>query len=374
MFFETQKMLHDIIKQRINAAGPLSFRDYMDMALYYPQLGYYTSSREKIGPRGDFFTSPSLHPVFGQLVARQLLEMWDLLGEEKFTIIEYGAGTGALCRDILHYIERKHPQRYENLGYCIIEKSEPMRQLAIQHVPPHVKWLTHISECRGFAGCVLSNELLDNFPVHRVVMKERLYEIRVDYKDTFKEVLVPAEEALVKYLDDLQLSLPRGFQAEINLAANAWIAEMAQCMRKGFVLTIDYGYPAGELLFEHRREGTLTCFYRQRVSGNPYEQVGEQDITAHVNFSALCLAGHKAGLAYTGFTDQAHFLASLGFYQLLSECATAGNEYQRYKLERQLANILLGDMGYRFKVLVQQKGLPKASLSGLRASRAAVRA
>ena len=367
-------MLPDIIKQRIRASGPLSFREYMDMALYYPQLGYYTSSREKIGPRGDFFTSPSLHPVFGQLVARQLLEMWDLLGEEKFTIVEYGAGTGVLCRDILDYIRLKHPHRYEKLGYCIIEKSEPMKQLALQHVPPHVKWLTHIEECRHLVGCVLSNELLDNFPVHRVVMKERLYEIRVDYDETFREVLVPAEQALQNYLDDLQLSLPRGFQAEINLAANEWIAEVARCMKRGFVLTIDYGYPAGELLFEHRKEGTLTCFYKHRINHSPYEQVGEQDITAHVNFSALCLAGHKAGLTYTGFTDQAHFLASLGFHQLLSESGAGGNECQRYKFERQLTNILLGDMGYKFKVLVQQKGLPAAALSGLRASRAAARA
>jgi SAM-dependent MidA family methyltransferase len=367
-------MLPDIIKQRIDACGPLSFREYMDMALYYPELGYYTSGREKIGVRGDFCTSPSLHPLFGRLIARQLIEMWDLTGEETFTVIEFGAGPGLLCRDILAYIEAKHPQRYGRLEYCIIEKSDAMKQLARGNVPAQVKWLGHIRERTGFTGCVLSNELLDNFPVHRVIMKDELFEVRVDFRDGFREVLAPAGASLRSYFEELKLTLPAGTRAEINLAANEWISEIAAHLRKGFVLTIDYGYPAGELLFGHRKEGTLTCFYRHRVSKSPYEQVGEQDITAHVNFSGLCLAGHKAGLGFTGFTDQAHFLASLGFYQLVQESAPGAGDYQRYKLERQLANVLLGDMGYKFKVLIQQKGLPALALSGLPAGQAAARA
>lgn len=361
-------MLSAIIKERIAAQGPLSFREFMDMALYYPQFGYYTSNREKIGPRGDFFTSPSLHPLFGQLIARQVLEMWDATGEDKFTIVEYGAGPGFLCRDLLKYVEQKEPQRYEKLDYCIIEKSDPMRMLASQHVPARVRWFEDIAQLNGFCGCVLSNELLDNMPVHRVAMLDQLMEIRVDYNRDFREVLEPAPEPLRAYLDELQVALPRGFRAEINFCANSWIAEVASGLRKGFVLTIDYGYPASELLSEHRREGTLTCFNRHKVNFNPYAHIGEQDITAHVNFSALCLAGHKAGLDYTGFTDQAHFLSALGFHQLIKEHATPGNDYTNYMLERQLSNILLGDMGYKFKVLIQHKGLPKPHLTGLRAS------
>jgi len=360
-----QSLLAEIIKHRIKKNGPISFHDFMEMALYYPGLGYYTSSKEKIGTRGDFLTSPSMSSEFGALLGRQLEEMFYLLEEKEFTIVEYGAGPGNLCKSILEYLSRRG-KIYNRTRYCIIEKSPAMIKLAKTRLPAKVQYYRSINEIRDIRGCILSNELVDNFAVHRVAMEKELKEVYVDFEDGFKEVLRPAPAKLVEHLNELKIELPHGFKGEINMQAAGWMKDLAERLVKGYVVTIDYGYHVSELLEAHRRNGTLTCYYKHRVSEHPYTYIGEQDITAHVNFSALCLWGYKHGLQYCGFTDQCHFLLSLGFYDYLKQTEMPGADHLNYKRERLLAGTLLKDMGHTFKVLVQHKNMDGANLMGLR--------
>jgi SAM-dependent MidA family methyltransferase len=339
--------LSEIIIEKIKSDGPISFRDFMEMALYHPQLGYYTSEKEKIGKKGDFFTSPSFSPVFGAMIARQLLEMRKNAEEDEFTIVECGAGPGFLCNAILTFIKQESLELYDKINYYIIEKSQSMIKEARVRVPEKVIFYESIKKLPAFKGCVLSNELIDNFSVHRVIMQDGLKEIFVDYKNNFIEVLKPASENLTAYLDELRISLPENSQTEINLEAMHWMKDVATTLQKGYVLTIDYGYP------------------KHKINYQPYVNIGEQDITAHVNFSALCLWGHKNGLEYCGFTNQSNFLQSLGFYEYLKKTSEPGQDYLNYKREKALSNTLLSDMGDTIKVLIQQKQMQKLELSGL---------
>ena len=225
-------MLSDIIKEQIRNKGPISFHDFMEMALYYPGLGYYTSPREKIGGNGDYFTSCNLTPAFGYSLARQIQQMWEISGEQDFSIVEVGAGTGLLCHDILEYF-KAYPLLYQRLRYYIIEKSPTMRDLQKKLLKDSVSWIDSADEIDGITGCVLSNELLDNFSVHQVVMEDKLMEVFIDNKeDNFTEVLRPANEPLKQYLAWLGIILPKGFRTEINLEAIEWLNEIAARLRK----------------------------------------------------------------------------------------------------------------------------------------------
>ena len=357
-------MLEEIIIEKIRNTGPVSFHDYMEMCLYYPEAGYYTSPGNKIGKNGDFYTSSYVSPIFGAMIARQLEEMWKILGEKKFTIIEYGAGTGFLAHDILNYL-RNNCKFYEQLQYCIIEKSPVMREMEKTILPDIVKWYDSIEDIPGeISGCVLSNELLDNFSVHQVLMENELMEVFVNYKDAFFESLKPAGTILQNYFNELHVSLPKGFRTEINIEATEWIKNITARLREGFVLTIDYGYPSAELYRGYRRDGTLICYYNHSVNDNPYQYIGEQDITSHVNFSALHHWGKKNGLDGCGFIDQADFLVNLGFENYLEEIKKQKNHI--HFNAALLKNILLEDMGRKFKVLIQSKGIIKPDLTGLR--------
>ena len=173
-------MLAEIIKQEISQRGPIPFRDFMEKCLYYPGLGYYTSPKIQIGKTGDFYTSPSVSPAFGAMIAKQLKQMWDIMGVETFTIVEFGAGNGWLCHDILDYF-KDHSEVYDKLSYCIIEKSDVMRRRQQQHLVEKLSWVEGLSELGTIKGCILSNELLDNFAVHLVEMESELMEVFVGY-------------------------------------------------------------------------------------------------------------------------------------------------------------------------------------------------
>jgi SAM-dependent MidA family methyltransferase len=359
--------LADIIIQKIQQEGPLPFRDFMEMALYYPELGFYTSPQDRIGVKGDFYTSSILSPVFGAMIGRQVEQMWDLLGQDVFTIVEYGAGTGSLCYSILDYLKNNQPL-YDKLHYCIIEKSPVMREKEKTHLPEKVSWYDSIHDISPISGCILSNELVDNFSVHQVIMQEELMEVFLDYKEGFKEVLKPAPKALTDYLVELKVQLPKGFRTEINLEATKWIKEVATCLNKGYVLTIDYGDHSSELYREHRRSGTLVCYHKHQMNDNPYRNIGAQDITSHVNFSALIHWGLKEGLTCCGLTNQGHFLAALGFSEYLLKTVVAPQQdiVQTAKKVTFLTHTLLIDMGSKFKVLIQGKQTPKQELVGLK--------
>jgi SAM-dependent MidA family methyltransferase len=363
-------LLSDIIIGRIQKEGPLAFRDFMEMALYYPGEGYYTSGRQKIGKSGDYYTSAYLTGLFGEMLAVQLEEMWQALGRQPFTIVEYGAGTGLLCRDILRRL-KENKEMYEDLRYYIIEKSDTMRQkeeeLLQQEeelLPEKVRWVTAIADIAPVTGCILSNELVDNFSVHQVLMAAELMEVCVSYDGDFTETLRPAAPALKEYLHQLQVELPVGYRAEIDLEATDWIQEVARALDKGFVLTVDYGYPSSTLY--SKRSGTLACYNRHKVSYCPYDRIGDQDITHHVNFSALDYWGRRSGLDCCGYTRQIHFLQGLGLTRCLRKWEEAGMEdpVARQQQFHQLQTLLM-DMGHKFKVLIQRKGLDRVFLSGL---------
>ena len=357
--------LSDIIIQKIQRDGPLAFNEYMELCLYHPTLGYYSSSDNAIGKQGDFYTSSCLGNIFGIMIAKQIEEMWESLGMGHFTIVEYGAGTGILCHDILLYLQKNSPL-YDALTYCIIEKSGAMRKKEKALLSEKVSWHDSICEIGPVTGCILSNELLDNFAVHQIVMNDGPEEISVDYKNSLSELLKPASDNVKEYLKELNIHLPLGYRTEINTDAIDWVKEVATHLAYGYVITIDYGYPSSELYKPYRNSGSLVCYYKHQINTNPFIHIGEQDITSHVNFSALCHWGLKNGLSYLGFTDQAHFLLDLGIEEELKRMRTHKPHPLSIKQELILKHLLLEDMGRTFKVLIQGKGTNRNQISGLR--------
>ncbi|MDQ0637828.1 SAM-dependent MidA family methyltransferase [Pedobacter sp. W3I1] len=363
--------LSECIADRIRRTGPVSFHEFMEWCLYDPELGYYTSKNNPIGTQGDFYTSPVLTPVFGTLLGKQLEEMWKQMGRLPFTIVEYGAGTGHLCRDIMNYLESNR-EMYAEMRYCIIEKSLPMRERARKLVNDKVKWYNSISEIDQIHGCVLSNELVDNFAVHRVVMKQELMEVYVDYQNGFAECLLPAKQELKNYLAEMEICLARDYATEINLDALGWICEVASALKSGYVITIDYGCRNPDLYSPIRSQGTLVCYYQHSVNDSFYEHIGEQDITSHVNFSALSHWGQKNGLKESGYTEQGYFLSSLGFRnELMKTLSNEPNIVRAAQKAAGLSHTLLMDMGSKYKVLIQEKGVVCDKLSGLEIFRGA---
>ena len=366
-----QLSLSEIIREKIFKEGAIPFNDFMEMALYYPEFGYYTSATDKIGKEGDFYTSPYLTNVFGQVIAKQLEEMWQLTGKNDFTIVEYGAGMGSLCIDILDEL-KNNQQFYKKLKYCIIEKSEAMRlreyeAITKTSISEKVFWHNSIEEISPFTGCVIANEVVDNFSVHKVVMEENgLKEVFVDHKNGFVEMLKPAQDILNDYFTSLKVELPVGFCTEVNLQAIDWIQNISSSLKEEFVLTIDYGFPSSELYQLNRRLGTIVCYHKHTVNDRPYSNIGEQDITTHINFSALNLWGTKNGLLNCGFTDQSQFLLSLGLTEHLRKIEENQKNIPEIGKKLFLIHNLLMSMGKKIKVLVQQKGLQHPFLSGLK--------
>ena len=359
--------LSRIIIQKIKQQGPISFHDFMEMALYYPGLGFYTSEKEKIGKAGDYYTSSNLSAAFGELLGRQIEQMWHIFGEneeKEFTVVEMGAGIGLLSGDVLSYL-KKNNELFRKLNYCIIEKSLSLRKEQEKRLKTEkIKWYDSINELKGMEGCIFSNELPDAFPVHIVEMENELMEVFVGYEKNFIEILKPASTQLRDYFKELDVTLPFGYRTEINLDAIKWIREISSALGKGFVITIDYGYPSNELYQEYRNLGTLMCYHNHSVNESPFEHIGEQDMTSHVNFSALDHWGRKFGLELSGFTDQAHFLMGLGIDEYLKDLQEK-SPMDYYKKMLPIKSLIM-DMGETFKVMIQKKGVEPAELSGLK--------
>ncbi|MFZ5875742.1 MAG: class I SAM-dependent methyltransferase [Nitrospirota bacterium] len=361
-----------LVRDAIVARGPITFARFMELALYAPGAGYYMRDADRIGARGDFFTSSQAHTLFGELIARQIEEMAAQVGEESFTVLEQGAGRGALAYDIVAALSASSGGA--GVRYVIVEKSPAMiarqRQLLAPFVAAgRVTWADALP-IEPIVGCVLSNELVDAFPVHRVVRREGLLkEIYVDVEgDAFVERLAaPSTPDLSAYLERLGVSLAEGQQAEINLAAVAWIRAVGRALRRGFVLTVDYGYPADELYASHRTRGTLLAYHRHRTNEAFFERVGRQDLTAHVDFTTLVWAGQAAGLEVEGFTDQTSFLLGLGAHEVAERLLdAAADDAKRDHVLSGIRTLLDPQgMGRIFKVLIQRKGLPGRPLRGL---------
>lgn len=369
---ECNRALIELLHKQIATSGGISFNDYMATCLYHPEYGYYTRSRERIGKGGDFFTSSSVHALFGRLIARQMVQMAEVLGDGTFSIAEQGAGEGHLALDILDALEQETPQLYARLNYRLVEISADNRARQRQRLDRHVaagrvSWCAE-EDLAGFRGCVLSNELLDAFPVHLVEMTANgLSEVYVVTSgDGFAEELRPlSDSAIENHLRALNVILPPGYRTEINLEAPRWIHRIGEAIERGFVLTIDYGYPAAELYAPHRHAGTLMCFHRHTSNDNPYDHVGSQDITAHIDFTSLERAGLDVGLEPLYFGEQYRFLMALGFLEGLIELQAAERDPRKAQaLRMTLKNLILpdGGMGDTFKVMVQGKGVGKPQL------------
>jgi SAM-dependent MidA family methyltransferase len=361
------------LRDRIAREGGITFREFMAAALYHPKYGYYSTSTGAMSRGGDYLTSPEVHPIFGTLVAKQLFELWEALARPaRFDIIEQGAGKGLLARDIVRWA-RREPDFAAALRYRIIEISAALiraqhETLAELDLPDGaVAWLKALPA--GITGCVLSNELIDAFPVHRVVRQGgELREVYVTWRDgRFADDLRPlSDDALRAYFDDLGVMPGEGCYAEVNLDAPRWVAGVARAIDRGYALTFDYGYEAPQLYAPWRRDGTLLCFYRQSASSDPYQRIGKQDITASVDFTALRIAGERAGLRTIGMTDQAGFLVRLGIGDGIAAVAQDGSaQMEEYFARRRVVMDLIdpAKLG-RVKVLLQGKGVPDGPLRG----------
>ncbi len=345
--------LEELLVSKIASEGPITFKEFMELALYHPEWGYYSSSASRIGKEGDFFTSASVGDLFGRMLARQIAEMVDVLGGSP-TVVEMGAGQGYLARDVLLEFERLE----RSCTYCIVERSPAMRtkQQEILKDLTHVEWVDDLGDVAPFCGVLFSNELVDSFPVHLVEMcEDGLKEVYISFEDgEFAETLrEPSTGEIEKYFRELGVTLSVGFRTEVNLEAVRWIELVGDSLGKGFVITVDYGYPSHELYQPYRSRGTLMAYKGHRTSEDVLAQPGEQDITSHVNFSALKHWGEKVGLKTLGFTDQSHFLLSLGLLDLLNE----GDGLEMSQVLKAKTLIMPGGMGDTFKVLIQGKGV-----------------
>ncbi|RII28986.1 MAG: SAM-dependent methyltransferase [Geobacter sp.] len=371
--------LQKIIVDRIEARGPLTFADYMAACLYEPGLGYYTSPGRKVGAEGDFYTSSNVHEVFGRLIGREISRMWEVMGHPAgFQIVEVGAGNGRLACDIVGAIAELAPTLYAGLTYRFIEAepslADAQRLMLGEHAAKGA-WSTPADLAAGnlaITGCILSNELIDALPTHLVQMTaDGLREVYVTVRDgELAEVLeVLSTPDIQAYLDRIGVRLVEGQRAEINLAAGDWLAGVARSLTRGFVLTIDYGYPAVELYSPHHLNGTLLCYYRHTTEENPYIRSGEQDITSHVDFTSLALCGAELGLQEVWFGEQYRFLLGAGMMEeLLALEARATTEPERIKHRLALKKLLLpdGGMGDTFRVLIQARGVENPRLLCMR--------
>jgi len=365
--------LAELLAARIRERGPISFAEYMEACLYHPEHGYYT--RPQSQPAADYYTSPDVHPIFARLIARQLAEMWECCGQpEPFLVVEAGAGAGRLAADLLDFAAHTLPAFYAALHYSAVEISAARREAASRRLGRHLATgraaLAATLPEQIPAGCILANELFDAMPVHRLVVERgELREIYGGWDGArFIEQTGPlSTPELREYFAMQNIALREGQQAEANLAACRWIEDAGRRLGCGFLLTIDYGHPAAELYDERHLRGTLLAYRRHRATEDFYAAPGEQDLTAHVNFTALEQCGRRAGLETTGFVSQARFLLALGRAHGFADLYEPGQtELDQLRARLQLKTLIFPEgMGETFRVLIQHKGIARPALTGL---------
>ena len=366
------------IRDLIQKNRRISFAQFMQACLYSPSGGFYSSRGDRIGTH--FGTSPTSHPVFGALIARQLEQMWHLLGEPPvFHVIEAGCGDGALAQSIVDACWRMAPRLALALCYvaadyqpCWVRSpanisgwnfgSEsfmgPKKEdaiLGIQRVKTE-----GLQPFQNVVGCILCNELIDNFPIHRFAIQDgRVKEVFVTLAGgNLTEVLdEPSSPRIENRLAGLGLSLPEGYRGEVNLAMEDWTSQLASTLDRGFVLTFDYGELAPNLYSPQNSRGTMVCYNRHVVSGDPYQHIGQQDITSQVDFTSLMGLGDRYGLATVGYGLQSQFLTNLGFSSFLAALQTQDLSAARMELAGMAMMSLVDPEEYGgFKVLAQTKG------------------
>ena len=346
------------LREEITASGGvISFTRFMELALYAPGLGYYAAGKHKFGEKGDFITAPELGPVFARCVARTCHSLLNQLGGGD--ILEVGAGSGALAAELLLELASlgRLPDRY-----LILELSADLheRQLeTLRHKAPdlfeRVHWLAELP--RDFRGLALANELLDALPVTRFKITENgVNELFVGWENEgFVWREKPGNESMRARI--LSLGLPPGYISEFNLHAEAWVRSVADILKQGALLLIDYGFPRAEFYHPQRVQGTLMCHYRHRAHDDPLILTGLQDITAHVDFTGIAEAGIGAGLSILGYTSQAAFLLDCGLEHIMA-ASDPSDVRAHLALTQQVKKLTLPhEMGELYKVIVLGRGV-----------------
>ena len=366
--------LYKIVSEKIqnSSALQITFAEYLDLVLYHSQYGYYSSGTVAIGAQGDFFTASSLGKDFGELLAVQFVEMWHQLDcPETFSVVEMGAGNASLAQDILNYLVVHHQEILPSLEYVILEKSPELikqqQKLLANWSEVNLKWKSWLEiDDRSLVGCCFSNELIDAFAVHQVIIKDRqLKEVYLTLEsgkitEIYGEISTPQIAKYFKLIDIdlLQQNYPDGYRTEVNLAALDWLDTVNRKLYQGYLLTIDYGYPATKYYHPQRSQGTLQCYYQHRRHNNPYVNLGQQDITTHVDFTALENHGKQQELATLGLTKLAIFLMALGLGDRLQELSSGKYNVMEVLQRRDALHQLMNPTGLGgFGVLLQGKNL-----------------
>lgn len=356
-------MLTEQIKQQIDKQGGLiSFREFMALCLYTPNLGYYTSTNPIFGQDGDFITAPTLSPLFGATIANQIADLFT----EQYNILEFGAGNGKLALDVLQRLQALDalPEQY-----FILELSAHLQVLQQQTLKAYPElyqrchWLTALPTT-PIKGIVLANEVLDAMPVNlfRIGEQQIVEEGFVAFEqDKFICRWLPAENLTIKQaLTDIE-PLPVGYQSEVNLSIKPWLASISHILQQGLVLLIDYGFAKREYYHPDRHTGTLMCHFQHKAHPDPFIHIGQQDITAHVDFTAVADAAFEEGFSISGYTNQAAFLISNGIVELSQTLVEA----DRLKANNAIKTLTMPqEMGELFKVMALTKALGETDLKG----------
>lgn len=368
--------LADLIRDEIRKSGPVSFAWFMRQALYHPIYGYYSSEHIRIGRAGDFFTNVSVGELFGEILAAQFVELFDLLGApDRFKILEQGAENGQLAKDVVKALAPE--PKAAGWEYWMVEPSAKRaahQKAYIGQTSIPVHWISGLGQLDPFSGITFCNELLDSMPCHLVEHDgEKWNEVRVrEENDVFDFVLSPIQNPdLIHQVKRLPPPEITPYRTEVNLAALDWVKSAARALQHGFMLIIDYGFPRHEFYSPLRTEGTLTGYYRHRRQEDVLQRPGEIDITAHIDFSAVAEAASNEGCAILGFTDQHHFMVGAAEQRLLEIERLAGGgsmtpDQQRF-LREYKSLMHPNTMGLAFKYLILGKGVyPTEAPSGFK--------
>lgn len=348
--------------EELAGSGWMPFSRYMERALYAPGLGYYSGALQKFGSGGDFVTAPELSPLFGRSLARQLAE---LMAHSAHSLIEAGAGSGRLAADLLAELERQGalPERYAilELSADLRARQQALIAAELPHLAGRVHWLDSLPE--QFDGVVIGNEVLDAMPVERLRAGTDGIEqagVGATADGALEIVWRPAPPELAA--EAQSLGFRDGYDSEINFAARAWVAEWARRIGRGALLLIDYGFPQAEYYHPDRRTGTLMCHYRHHAHTDPLWMPGLNDLTAHVDFTAVAQSAFDAGMSLAGYTSQANFLLNCGVLDLLDRDADALTRARENTALNRLTSP--AEMGELFKVICTTRRLDDLPLLG----------
>ncbi len=370
------QLLAQQISQEINAqGGQISFAKYMEMALYMPGLGYYAAGKTKLGATGDFTTAPELSPLFGHTITRTLAPILEEITKTNapLQILEFGAGSGALAESILDGLKQAG---ISIDTYNILDLSADLitrQKERLSNRTENICWLNALP--KDFVGVILANEVLDAMPIDVVTIKNGEWHYRdVTINSSTENIqfsFCDGKKIDSSLLPDSLKSQPvsEGYTTEIHLSAQAWIRSLAKCLKKGALLTFDYGFPGHEYYHPQRNQGTCMAHYRHHALQDPFFYPGICDLTAHVEWSSIANTAHEAGFNLLGFTNQASYLLDAGISQLMLNFADPSDALKFMPVSNALQKLLSeAEMGELFKVMCLGINLPfsEGDLPGFR--------